>query len=105
MKRWCALVAAAMVLGCGGAAPKPAAAAKSAKVAFDEVPASVMDVARRKLGGAEATEAFRRTEPDGKTLKGYELKGRGKESGKTLRVLVAPDGRILESEGFEKDRE
>ncbi len=95
-----ALAFAAVGLGCGGASAPAAPTAKKMPIKMDEVPANLLDAAKndKEMADVVFNEAFRKTEADGKTLKGYELRGKRKSDGKTREVMVAPDGRIVERE-------
>ena len=94
-------LALAVALGCGSNTPAvPPPDAKKIGIPADEIPASIMDVAKKELGDVTVKDTFKKTKADGTTLLGYEVRGQRKSDGKILEVMVAPDGRIVEKEGF-----
>ena len=59
-------------------------------IALSEVPQAAMDGARTQLASISSAEIV--TTKDGATL--YELKGKT-SAGKTVELMVAPDGKVL----------
>jgi len=87
----CALAAA---LGCEEELP-PGMTRKGVKL--DEVPATVLDAARKAIPGVELKDAWQNLDAQGK-LHSYEVRGRNPNNGKTREVRVSTTGAILESE-------
>jgi hypothetical protein len=89
-----ALVLALAPAGCGEAEKEPEFARRATTVA--EVPANVMDVAKKELPGVEFTDAWKNVDRDGK-FHSYEIRGHT-TNGKIREVRVSPEGKVLEKE-------
>jgi hypothetical protein len=66
------------------------------KIAVKDVPAPVVEAARKAMSDCEIEDAFENRE-NGKTLQSYEIRGRNKR-GKIREARVGLDGKILEME-------
>ena len=89
-------LAAAIVGGCGEHDELPGMTKKA--IAFDEVPESVRDAARKALPPAvKLDEAWKNLDREAK-LHSYELRGRNSTDGKIREVRVSTTGQILEME-------
>jgi hypothetical protein len=86
---------AAVIGGCGEH-DMPAGLTKQA-VAFDDVPESVRNAARKAVPGVKLDEAWKNLGPEGK-LHSYEVRGRNPADGKIREVRVSLTGEILETE-------
>ena len=73
------------VVGCGGCSDKP----KGENVVLDQVPESVMKVAKEKLPGITFEQAWKT--PNGN----FEVRGKAK-NGKVRDIQVKPDGTVVE---------
>jgi hypothetical protein len=92
MKKACLALALALLLPAFGCDSDEQKASQS--VPIDQVPASLMEVARKKLPGLKFDQAYK-IDVDGKEA--YEI--RGKDSrGKIREVEVSKDGEVLEVE-------
>jgi hypothetical protein len=67
-----------------------------AGIALQDVPASVMDVARAELPGVEFEEAWTVKNAQG-MIEGYEIRGKN-DRGKVREARISPQGKILETE-------
>jgi hypothetical protein len=95
MAPWLAL--AVVILGGCGDADEPPGLTKQA-VAFEQVPDSVREAARKALPpGVKLNEAWKNLARGG-TLHSYELRGRNAADGKIRDVRVSLTGQILEVE-------
>jgi hypothetical protein len=90
------LSCAVMVLGGCGEHDEPPGLTKQA-VAFDDVPESVRDAARKAVPDVKLGEAWKNLDREGK-LHSYEIRGRNPADGKIREVRVSLTGEILESE-------
>jgi hypothetical protein len=79
---------------CGESEKEPEFARRATTVA--EVPATVMDVAKKELPGVEFTDAWKNVDRDGK-FHSYELRGHA-SNGKIREVRVSAEGKVLEKE-------
>ncbi len=87
---------AAILGGCGEHDEPPGMTKKS--VAFNDVPESVREAARKALPpGVKIDEAWQNLDREAK-LHSYELRGRNASDGKIREVRVSLTGEILESE-------
>jgi uncharacterized protein YpmB len=91
-KRTVAAAAGAAFLAVAGIAiaAAPMHEHKEKQIALTEVPQAAMDGARTELTSINKAEVI--TTKEGQTL--YELKGKTK-AGKTVELMVAPDGKVL----------
>ena len=87
--------AMAVLVGCGEH-DEPPVMTKQA-VAFDDVPVSVRDAARKAVPDVKLGEAWKNLDREGK-LHSYEIRGRNPADGKIREVRVSLTGEILESE-------
>jgi hypothetical protein len=87
---------AAAALGGCGEMDEPRGLTKQV-VAFDDVPESVRDAARKAVPGVKLGEAWKNLDREGK-LHSYEIRGRNPADGKIREVRVSLTGEILESE-------
>src|SRR5215831_19040242 len=87
--------AAAVPGGCGEH-DEPPGLTKQA-VAFDDVPGTVRDAARKAVPGVKLDEAWKNLDREGK-LHSYEVRGRNPADGKIREVRVSLSGEILETE-------
>jgi hypothetical protein len=87
---------AVVVFGGCGDVDEPRGLTKQA-VAFDDVPESVRDAARKAVPGVKLGEAWKNLDGEGK-LHSYEIRGRNPADGKIREVRVSLTGEILESE-------
>lgn len=65
-------------------------------VTIEQLPAEVLDAAKKRLTGVELTDAWQNLNPDG-TFDSYEVRGRA-ANGKVREVKVSLTGEILEEE-------
>src|SRR5215831_14644244 len=84
------------LLGGCGEHDEPAGLTKQA-VAFDDVPGSVRDAARKAVPGVKLDEAWKNLDGQGK-LHSYEIRGKNPTDGKIREVRVSLSGEILETE-------
>lgn len=93
-----ALAASCAAAGLGGCGEhdEPPGLTKQA-VAFDDVPATVRDAARKAVPGVKLDEAWKNLDGEGK-LHSYEVRGRNPADGKIREVRVSLTGEVLESE-------
>jgi hypothetical protein len=91
-KRTVAVAAGAVLLAVAGiaVAAGPMHEHKEKQIALADVPKAAMDGARTQLTSISKAEVV--TTKDGQTL--YELKGKT-TAGKTVELMVAPDGKVL----------
>jgi hypothetical protein len=89
-----AATVALVVSGCGRDEEESEFARRTTTVA--EVPAPVIDVAKKELPGVEFTEAWKNVDAAGK-LHSFEIRGKTRE-GKIREVRVSPEGKVLEKE-------
>jgi hypothetical protein len=87
--------AAAAFAGCGEH-DEPPGLTKQA-VAFDDVPQSVRDAARKAVPGVKLNEAWKNLDREGK-FHSYEIRGRNPADGKIREVRVSQAGEVLETE-------
>ena len=87
---------AVAVLGGCGEHDEPAGLTKQT-VAFEDVPQSVRDAARKAVPGVKLNEAWKNLDGQGK-LHSYEIRGKNPADGKIREVRVSLAGEILESE-------
>ena len=87
---------ASAVLGGCGEHDEPPGLTKQA-VAFDDVPGTVRDAARKAVPGVKLDEAWKNLDREGK-LHSYEVRGRNPADGKIREVRVSLTGEVLESE-------
>jgi hypothetical protein len=86
---------AGFVSGCGEHDLPPDMTKKA--VAFDEVPETLRDAAKKAIAGVEFNEAWQNVDKEGK-LHSYEIRGRKADDGKIREVRVSTTGDILEME-------
>jgi hypothetical protein len=86
---------AVMLGGCGEHDEPPGLTRQT--VAFDGVPESVRDAARKAVPGVKLDEAWKNLDREGK-LHSYEIRGRNPADGKIREVRVSLTGEILETE-------
>jgi hypothetical protein len=90
-KRTVALAAgAALLVVAGIAVAGPLHGHKEKPIALTDVPKAAIDGAHTQLASISKAEIV--TTKDGQTL--YELKGKS-STGKTVELMVAPDGKVL----------
>ena len=86
---------AAALGGCGEHDEPPGLTKQT--IAFDDVPATVRDAARKAVPGVKLDEAWKNLDRDGK-LHSYEVRGRNPADGKIREVRVSLSGEVLETE-------
>lgn len=89
-----ALLLAAVFAGCSDALEPDKYARRTVAVA--DIPASVMDAAKKDLPGVRFEEAWKNVDAEGK-LHSYEIRGRA-ANGKVREVRITEKGEILERE-------
>ena len=87
--------AAAVFGGCGEHDEPPGLTKQT--IAFDDVPATVRDAARKAVPGVKLDEAWKNLDREGK-LHSYEVRGRNPADGKIREVRVSLSGEVLETE-------
>lgn len=89
-----AILTLALVCGCSG---DRSARFTRKVVKLDEVPKTIMDVAKKDMPSVNFDTAWQNLTNSGE-LDSYEVRGKHSESGKTREIRIAPDGKVLERE-------
>ncbi len=91
-----ALIMSLLVVTGSGCSENEPREQNTADIAVKDVPADVMEQAKKALPDVEFEDAWKVQDAEGKLL-GYEVRGRN-NVGKIREVRISPEGKVLEME-------